>query len=107
MFTSTPPEGFDIAFHGDILVERCRISDPAGPLFLGNPVSNLVFRDNEIVITGARRVGRTTGSFAFGAARDVFITGNRYLVAPSLGAFDPQIAGDVPGLSVSGNTIRR
>ena len=105
VFTMEPPAGFDIAFHGDILVEKCTITDPSGPLFVGNPVSNLIFRDNEIVLTGARRVDKTTGSFVFGAARDVFITGNRYVVAPALGAFEPFVKGDVPGLTVAGNVI--
>ena len=86
-------------------MEQCRITDPSGPLFRGNPVCNLIFRDNEIVFTGKRKVGKTTGSFSFGAARDVFITGNRYRVAPSVGAFAPQITGNVPGLTVSGNEI--
>ena len=107
VFTMEPPEGFDIAFHGDILVEKCTITDPSGPLFVGNPVSNLIFRDNEIVLTGARRVDKTTGSFVFGAARDVFITGNRYVVAPALGAFEPLVKGDVPGLTVEGNEVSR
>ena len=105
VFTMEPPAGFDIAFHGDILVEKCTITDPSGPLFVGNPVSNLIFRDNEIVLTGARRVDKTTGSFVFGSARDVFITGNRYVVAPALGAFVPFVKGDVPGLTVAGNVI--
>ena len=107
VFTMEPPAGFDIAFHGDILVEKCTITDPSGPLFVGNPVSNLIFRDNEIVLTGARRVDKTTGSFVFGAARDVFITGNRYVVAPALGAFEPLVKGDVPGLTVEGNEVSR
>ena len=105
VFTTELPAGFDIAFHGDILVEKCWITDPAGPLFVGNPVSNLIFRDNEIVLTGKRRVNKETGSFVFGAARDVFITGNRYVVDPSLGAFEPFVEGRVPGLTVEGNAI--
>lgn len=107
VFTSIQPEGFDIAFHGDILVEKCRLTDPAGLLFSGNPVSNLIFRDNEIVLTGARRVREETGSFVFGAARDVFITGNRYAVSTSVGEFEPSVKGKVPGLVVDGNIIVR
>jgi len=105
VFTSDFPKGFDISFHGDILVEKCRIIDPAGTIFRGNPVCNLIFRDNEIVLTGARKLRKATGSFSFGAARDVFITGNRYVVAPSLGELAPRVTGDVPGLSVSGNKL--
>ena len=65
----------------------------------------MIVRDNEIVLTGARRVHGETGSFVFGAARDVFITGNRYVAPQSLGAFNPCIKGDVPGLVVEGNTV--
>ena len=68
VFTTELPAGFDIAFHGDILVEKCWITDPAGPLFVGNPVSNLIFRDNEIVLTGKRRVNKETGSFVASAS---------------------------------------
>ena len=60
---------------------------------------------DEIVLTGKRKISKATGSFSFGAARDVFITGNHYRVAPSIGAFDPQITGEVPGLTVSENEI--
>ena len=107
VFTSELPDGFDTAFHGDILVEQCRIVDPAGLVFRGNPVSNLIFRDNEIVLTGKRSIRKSTGSFSFGAAKDVFITGNRYRVAPSLGDFEPCIKGDVDGMTVERNTIER
>ena len=106
VFTMTQPEGFDIAFHGDILIEKCRIVDPAGVLFRGNPVSNLIFRDNEIVITGKRRLRKLTGSFSFGAAKDVFITGNRYRVAKTvLGEFKPQVLGAPEGLVFEDNEV--
>lgn len=107
VFTTKLPPGFDCGFHGDILIERCRFVDPAGSLFRGDPVRNLIFRDNEIELTGARPVRAFTGSFRFGAAADVFILGNRYRVAPSVGAFAPRVDGTVPGLTVSGNTVKR
>ncbi len=105
VFTMTQPDGFDIAFHCDILVEKCKIVDPVGPLFKANPVVNLVFRDNEIVVTGDRRVPKTAGSFVFNSARDVFITGNRYVVSSKAGVLHPRVTGKVPGLVVRGNSI--
>ena len=87
------------------LTAVCGPGEVRGPLFCGNPVCNLIFRDNEIVLTGKRKISKTTGSFSFGAARDVFITGNHYRVAPSVGAFEPFVKGDVPGLTVDGNVI--
>lgn len=104
VFTTALPPDFDCGFHGDILVDRCRFVDPIGTLFAGDPVSNLVFRDNEIEWTGTRKVRPVAGGFRFGAARDVFIIGNRYRVPASVGPLDLRIVGPVPGLVVHGNT---
>ena len=105
VFTAKLPSDFDPGFHGDILIEKCRFVDPIGTPFAGNPVRNLIFRDNEIEWTGQRTVRPFAGGFRFGTAQDVFITGNRYRIPPSVGAIQPRIVGSVPGLVVSGNTM--
>jgi len=107
-FTMTPPPGFDVGFHSDILVENCRIVDPAGHLFAVGTGRNIIFRNNEIVYTGARATRDGSGSFLLERAEDVFVTGNRYQVAPGV-RLDPVVTarrGTVSGVVVSGNTVQ-
>ena len=106
VFTAKLPPGFDLGFHGDILIENCRFVDPLGSLFRGDPVRNLIFRNNVIELTGARPPREMTGSFRFGAAEEVFITGNRYRLAPALREkVAPQVFGTVPGLVLRDNRL--
>lgn len=107
-FTMTPPTGFDVGFHSDILVENCRIVDPAGHLFAVRTGRNVIFRNNEIIYTGARATRDGSGSFLLERAEDVFVTGNRYQVTPGV-RIDPAVTarrGTVAGVVVSGNTVQ-
>lgn len=82
--------------------------DPAGHLFAVRTGRNIIFRNNEIIYTGARATRDGSGSFLLERAEDVFVTGNRYQVAPGV-RIDPVVTarrGSVSGVVVSGNAVQ-
>ena len=80
----------------DILFERCRFIRPRGALAHFYSGSNLIFRDNEIVVGPAKdfRYHPYRGSIRIDFAQDVSISGNRLVCE------DPSVR---PGVSVRTN----
>lgn len=108
LFTTELPAGFDRGFFSDILIENCTFVDSAGLLLQLNLGRNVIFRDNDIVLTGRRPVRPATGGFRLGHVEDVFIEGNRYRCAPGVNVL-PKVesAEAARGVVVRGNVLTR
>ena len=108
LFTTELPAGFDRGFFSDILIENCTFVDSAGLLLQLNLGRNVIFRDNDIVLTGRRPVRPATGGFRLGHVEDVFIEGNRYRCAPGLNVLPKVESADAArGVVVRGNVLTR
>lgn len=107
VFTVALPPGFDRGFFSDILVENCTFVDSAGLLLQLNFGRSVMFRDNDIVLTGRRPARPSTGGFRLGAVEGVFIEKNRYWCAPGV-AVSPQVevSPEARGVVVRGNIVQ-